>query len=538
MWDHAAVVANVRTLRERGRHRARAGRGRARLRARRARAGCPRRRPSSRRSSGSSPRARPGRRAGPGDVGPDARAHRSRALHLEPLVREDGPGRRHRGAAPRRRGDPDLRAHRALARRRAPCTCRCRPRRTCARPRSSTSSAPPSSSRRRRSPTTASSSRARPRSSRGRTRASRSSSSPNPDILKELAARKGRAFLVGFAAETNDVRANAAAKLAAKGVDLLVANDVSGRGIGFDADDNQVDAARPLGRRRRAAQDEQARRGRRHPRPRARAARRPTRPARASEPRRALGPMSDPREAAGRLPCAALAETLRHHRDLGLPRHHAVADVPLPRSRRRLARAGARAPGLHALQALQEPHDVAFGSGNPRARLMVVGEGPGEEEDKQGMPFVGRAGQLLTKMLASGRLRSRARLLHRQRGEVPAGAEPQPGARRGRGLQPVPDGADRHHPPAVILALGNFAAQTLLGTKEGITRLRGQGVPVPGERARAHLPSRLPAAQSRPGVPAHGLGRSQAGAARVRPPGRTLSRARRLRRRPRPWARA
>jgi phosphopantothenoylcysteine decarboxylase/phosphopantothenate--cysteine ligase len=63
---------------------------------------------------------------------------------------------------------------------------------------------------------------------------------PNPDILKELAARKGRAFLVGFAAETNDVRANAAAKLRAKGVDLLVANDVSVKGIGFDAEDNQV----------------------------------------------------------------------------------------------------------------------------------------------------------------------------------------------------------------------------------------------------------------------------------------------------------
>jgi phosphopantothenoylcysteine decarboxylase/phosphopantothenate--cysteine ligase len=63
---------------------------------------------------------------------------------------------------------------------------------------------------------------------------------PNPDILKELAARKGRAFLVGFAAETHDVRANAAAKLRAKGVDLLVANDVSVQGIGFDAEDNQV----------------------------------------------------------------------------------------------------------------------------------------------------------------------------------------------------------------------------------------------------------------------------------------------------------
>jgi phosphopantothenoylcysteine decarboxylase/phosphopantothenate--cysteine ligase len=63
---------------------------------------------------------------------------------------------------------------------------------------------------------------------------------PNPDILKELAARKSGAFLVGFAAETVDVRANAAAKLQAKGVDLLVVNDVSVKGIGFDAEDNQV----------------------------------------------------------------------------------------------------------------------------------------------------------------------------------------------------------------------------------------------------------------------------------------------------------
>jgi phosphopantothenoylcysteine decarboxylase/phosphopantothenate--cysteine ligase len=63
---------------------------------------------------------------------------------------------------------------------------------------------------------------------------------PNPDILKELAQKKGGAFLVGFAAETNDVRAHAAEKLRAKGIDLLIANDVSQHGIGFEVDDNQV----------------------------------------------------------------------------------------------------------------------------------------------------------------------------------------------------------------------------------------------------------------------------------------------------------
>jgi phosphopantothenoylcysteine decarboxylase/phosphopantothenate--cysteine ligase len=63
---------------------------------------------------------------------------------------------------------------------------------------------------------------------------------PNPDILKEVAAAGTGAFIVGFAAETNDVVANAQTKLASKGVDLLVVNDVSQAGIGFDAEDNEV----------------------------------------------------------------------------------------------------------------------------------------------------------------------------------------------------------------------------------------------------------------------------------------------------------
>jgi len=63
---------------------------------------------------------------------------------------------------------------------------------------------------------------------------------PNPDILAEVAARHTGAFIVGFAAETNDVAANAREKLERKGIDLLVANDVSQKGIGFDADENEV----------------------------------------------------------------------------------------------------------------------------------------------------------------------------------------------------------------------------------------------------------------------------------------------------------
>jgi phosphopantothenoylcysteine decarboxylase/phosphopantothenate--cysteine ligase len=63
---------------------------------------------------------------------------------------------------------------------------------------------------------------------------------PTPDILRELGARKGARFLVGFAAETQDLREHARAKLVAKGVDLIVANDVSRSDIGFDATDNEV----------------------------------------------------------------------------------------------------------------------------------------------------------------------------------------------------------------------------------------------------------------------------------------------------------
>jgi phosphopantothenoylcysteine decarboxylase/phosphopantothenate--cysteine ligase len=63
---------------------------------------------------------------------------------------------------------------------------------------------------------------------------------PNPDILGEVTARGVRAFVVGFAAETGDVMERASAKLHAKHVDLVVANDVSRAGVGFEADDNEV----------------------------------------------------------------------------------------------------------------------------------------------------------------------------------------------------------------------------------------------------------------------------------------------------------
>ena len=85
-----------------------------------------------------------------------------------------------------------------------------------------------------------------------------------------------------------------------------------------------------------------------------------------------------------------------------------------------------------------------FGVGNPNADLMFVGEAPGADEDEQGIPFVGRAGQLLTKIIEAIELK-RERRLHRQRDQVPSAAKPQPRAGRSGHVRAVPVPADRRH---------------------------------------------------------------------------------------------
>ena len=70
---------------------------------------------------------------------------------------------------------------------------------------------------------------------------------------------------------------------------------------------------------------------------------------------------------------------------------------------------------------------MVFADGDPNARLMFVGEGPGADEDAQGLPFVGRAGQLLNNMIAAMGLKREAGL-HRERGEVPSAGESHAGA--------------------------------------------------------------------------------------------------------------
>src|SRR5215472_627270 len=168
-----------------------------------------------------------------------------------------------------------------------------------------------------------------------------------------------------------------------------------------------------------------------------------------------------------------LAETLRHHRDLGL-RSITLSRTPFPDPDDALREQERALQGCTRCKLCQSRTHIAFGSGSARARLLVVGEGPGEEEDKQAKPFVGRAGQLLTRMLA-------AVDFDRERDCYIANVVK---CRPERNRNPEPDEVAACNPflmaqidtirPFVILAMGNFAAQTLLGVRDGITKLRGR----------------------------------------------------------------
>lgn len=126
--------------------------------------------------------------------------------------------------------------------------------------------------------------------------------------------------------------------------------------------------------------------------------------------------------------------------------------------------------------------NLVFGVGDPDAKLMFIGEGPGRDEDIKGEPFVGRAGQLLTKIIeAMGYKRSEVYIANVVKCRPPENRNPEP------------DEIDTCLPflkkqiavirPKAIICLGKFAAQTVLNTAEPITRLRGNmgeydGIPV------------------------------------------------------------
>lgn len=124
---------------------------------------------------------------------------------------------------------------------------------------------------------------------------------------------------------------------------------------------------------------------------------------------------------------------------------------------------------LHTLGRRQ----VVFGVGHPRASLMFVGEAPGFDEDVQGIPFVGRAGQLLTKIIeAIGLTRDQVYIANVIKCRPPGNRNPE--ADEVATCEPFLFRQIDVIRPSVIVALGTFAAQALLRTKDPISRLRGQ----------------------------------------------------------------
>ena len=116
---------------------------------------------------------------------------------------------------------------------------------------------------------------------------------------------------------------------------------------------------------------------------------------------------------------------------------------------------------------------VVFGVGNPNADLMFVGEAPGADEDVQGVPFVGRAGQLLTKMIeAMGFARNDVYIANVVKCRPPENRNPEPDEIES--CEPFLFRQIETIKPKVIVALGAFAAKTLLRSADPISRLRGR----------------------------------------------------------------
>lgn len=123
---------------------------------------------------------------------------------------------------------------------------------------------------------------------------------------------------------------------------------------------------------------------------------------------------------------------------------------------------------------------VVFGTGDPQADLMFVGEGPGAEEDRQGLPFVGRSGQLLDRLMGEemGITREQAYIANVVKCRPPDNRDPKPDEIAA--CRPYLEEQIDLIAPRVIVTLGNFSSKLLLDTKEGITRLRGRTYPYRG----------------------------------------------------------
>ncbi len=117
--------------------------------------------------------------------------------------------------------------------------------------------------------------------------------------------------------------------------------------------------------------------------------------------------------------------------------------------------------------------NIVFGQGNAKADLMFVGEAPGRDEDEQGLAFVGKAGQLLTKIIeAMGRKREDVFICNVLKCRPPNNRNPEPD--EVASCRPFLDEQIRLIAPRVIVTLGTFAAQAILETDEPIGRMRGR----------------------------------------------------------------
>ena len=157
---------------------------------------------------------------------------------------------------------------------------------------------------------------------------------------------------------------------------------------------------------------------------------------------------------------------------------------PAPEQAIASAREAARiAPTLEVLRDLLEKFDgcalkstatrLVFSDGNPRARVMFVGEAPGREEDIEGLPFVGRSGKLLDRMIAAiGLDRSKVYIANVIPWRPPGNRTPTP--QETQICLPFIQRQIELVDPDVLVTLGNPSTQTLLGTREGIMRTRGK----------------------------------------------------------------
>jgi uracil-DNA glycosylase family 4 len=191
------------------------------------------------------------------------------------------------------------------------------------------------------------------------------------------------------------------------------------------------------------------------------------------------------------------AETVAHAADVA----HApsrVQDVPLdhPAAGLRIIREDLGEDCTRCKLHKQGRKQIVFGVGNPRAELMFIGEGPGADEDLQGEPFVGRAGQLLNKMIeAMGLKRSDVYIANVVKCRPPGNRTPEPF--EAEACRPYLDRQIALIRPKLIVALGKSAATTLLNVDATIASLRGrvhryQGVPLVVTYHPAYLLRNLP----------------------------------------------